>query len=1014
LARAGARHVLVVLGIGAAAAVLAGVDSASLAAGDRSLGRAVAAIDSGERGVRADWGGIPAQGAPPFRRLDASARRSLKPLLDAPPTAAMLLREAEIGGALTDLAAIDDVGRWVHLRSGRLPRACTPARCEVVQLAGSGRLPHVPGLRVIRVGRGSIASALPFAGLLSSSSQSSILTSAARYHQPAAPPFLLAEGVSGLAAAPALSEFQRTYSWLTPLTASSLHPWSVDSFVECVARARSDLEASGQAFTLQAPVDQVAQAAATARVGERRLLLLGGVGAALLLSFTVLAAVAGRREARATARRLTWLGARAWQVALLDGAEAAAVALLGAIAGWVAGIGLGAAAARHLGGAAGPVLAHSAASGAGIALAAVLALVSAVVLLLARRTPAIRFGGVSFTVADALALGALAAIALAALRGGADASSLARERGTGVFLLLLPGLIVFVAAIACARLLYPALRLLERAARSAPTPVRLAVISLARNPGRAAVVVTFLVASFALALFAADYRSTLAQGQSDEAAYAVPRDALVRESLDRLVPVPAAAPPSAYARLGDVAPVVRLTGDVPGLTTSQGFTLVGIPPAVVPRLDGWRSDFSSLSRAQLAGRLEPRTSMDMRGVRLPAAARTLELPAQVHGSPLDVKASILMRRGLFQTVDLGTARGRATLRARLSPAVRGGLVVRLSFLRAGGLPIGTNAGLGAQPRATGTIRLGAFSAGAQPLPVDYRAWTGVAGIRPTASGGATLLRYLLTPDTSAAIGVFRPRQPTDGRPLPAVVSPALAAAAGRDHVLPVEVEGQPVVLRVAGIASRFPTTAGDFVVADRSALSTAMNTVEPGTAVTNELWIAARRGSSPEALAQALREPPFASLDTTTRLGVLGDLRADPLGRGAVLVLGAAAVAALVLALLGVLLALASDLRDERGELFDLEAQGAEPRSLLLHLRLRSLLGVVLGLAGGLAAGTVLSAVTVGLVRLTAAATEPEPPLRLASDWSRIGLALAAFVVSSSLLAVALTRLGVGRRSEPA
>src|SRR5205814_7733822 len=134
----------------------AGIETAGLAADDRSLGRAVISIDAADRGVRVDWSGIPAQGSPAFGTVDRVARRAVAPLPGGPPTRALLLREAEIGGALTDLAAIDHVRRWVRLRNGRLPRPCTPARCEVVQLAGSGRLPHLAGLNIVRVGRGSV------------------------------------------------------------------------------------------------------------------------------------------------------------------------------------------------------------------------------------------------------------------------------------------------------------------------------------------------------------------------------------------------------------------------------------------------------------------------------------------------------------------------------------------------------------------------------------------------------------------------------------------------------------------------------------------------------------------------------------------------------------------------------------------------------------------------------------------------------------------------------------------
>ena len=999
LGRGGGRYLLVVLGIAVAAAVLAGVDGAGLAAGDRSLGRAVLAIDQADRGVRVDWSGIPSQGAPSLGALDSEAQRALARLPGGRPARVLFFRESEIGGALTDLAAIDDLGRWARVRSGRLPRPCTPARCEVLQLAGAGPLPHLPGLHIVRVGRGSVTSRFPFGPLLSSSSQRSILTSSARYHQPAQPPFLLADGVAGLASTRLLADFQRTYSWLLPLTASSVHPWTADAFVTQTAQAQSDLDAQGQGFLLAAPTEQVAQAAATARAGQRRLLLLGGAGAALLLGFVVLAAAAGRREAQASARRLGWLGGSRWQLFLLDGTEAAAVAALGVVLGWAAGTALAAGAAHRLGDAAGAVLDHSALSGGAAGLAVLLAAGAALVLVLTRRSPDLAFGGVSLTVLDALALGALAAIVLGALRGEADASALARDGGTGVFLLLLPGLVVFVAAVAAARLLYPMLRLLERLARRASLPVRLAATSLARSPGRAAIVVSFLVASFALALFASAYRSTLAQGQADEAAYAVPRDAVARESLDDLVPVSAAASPSAYRRRGDAAPVLRQSGDVSGLTTSQGFTLLGIPPGILPGLDGWRSDFSALSRAELARRIAARPSA-MRGVRLPAKARTLEVPAAVNGTPLDVKATVMSPRRLFTTLDLGTVRGSTTLRAPLPPALRGGLLVRLSFLRAGGLPIGTNAGLGAQPRTEGTLRLGAFRAGGQTLATDYAEWTGGQGVRATGS----TVRYLLTPDSGIAIGVFRPRQPTDGRALPAVVSPALAAAAGRHGLLPTMVEGEPLLLRVTGIASRFPTVQGDVVVMDRTAVSTALNATAPGTGVTNELWIDARPGSSPQALARALRRPPFASLDVSTRRGTLSRLRADPLGRGAVLVLGSAALAALALALAGVLLALVSDLRDERGELHDLESQGAEPRALLRHLRLRFLISICFGVVGGLVAGTILSALAVSLIRLTAGAGEPLPPLRLAVDWPLVGIALAAFLVAALLPAFALTR----------
>ena len=67
-------------------------------------------------------------------------------------------------------------------------------------------------------------------------------------------------------------------------------------------------------------------------------------------------------------------------------------------------------------------------------------------------------------------------------------------------------------------------------------------------------------------------------------------------------------------------------------------------------------------------------------------------------------------------------------------------------------------------------------------------------------------------------------------------------------------------------------------------------------------------------------------------------------------------------------------MRDERGELFDLEAQGASPATLRAHLRLRALLVAAFGVVGGIALGAILASLVIALVSVTAAATGPSRP----------------------------------------
>jgi ABC-type antimicrobial peptide transport system permease subunit len=151
--------------------------------------------------------------------------------------------------------------------------------------------------------------------------------------------------------------------------------------------------------------------------------------------------------------------------------------------------------------------------------------------------------------------------------------------------------------------------------------------------------------------------------------------------------------------------------------------------------------------------------------------------------------------------------------------------------------------------------------------------------------------------------------------------------------------------------------------------------------------------------------PNTPELTVTSRADTLARLEADPLARGALLTLAGTAVVALVLALLGLVLSVVGDVRDDRGELFDLEAQGASPATIRTHLRLRAALVAAFGVLGGLGLGAILSALVISLVSVTASAAEPQPPLRLSLDVPLIVLAAVGYVAAAALLVGAATML---------
>ncbi len=783
LARRGERVLLVAFGIAAGSALLAAVLAGSLVAQDRSVERATARVPAEDRTVRLVWGGIASGPGTDIAKLDRTSRRALAPLVQA-PTRAMLFRTSQSNGHLFDLGAIDGLGRYVHVRAGRLPRPCHAERCEVLQLGGAGPVPPIPGLRLVRVGRATLDSPLPFGNLITRETYASVLSSALLYHTAPTPPLLLANGVDGLARIPVFVPTFRSYTWAAPLRPAAVHPWTIERFARRVTQIRSALQYRSLRFDLTA--------------------------------------------------------------------ETAVVAVAGAAIGWAAGCGIGAFVAARAGAPAGAVLAHSVVAGRGFVLATAIAAAAALVVLLSLRAGTARLGALTVTPVDAAALGALVAVVIALARGAADTRALADERGTGAVLLVLPALIAFVAAVLWARVLTPALRTLERQGRNAPVPFRLAALSLARNPGRAAVAVAFLVVSLGLALFAETYRSTLARGETDQAAFAVPADYVVREDLTKLVPVFQAAALHRFQSLAPgvrAIPVLRLSGNVSRLEGSPGLTLLGLRAQDIPRLR-WRGDYSPLSRDEIAQRLRPGRDVSLRGVRLPESARRLVLPVRAQGDELAVRAIVITPTGSAQGIRLGTTTSRR-LAARVPANARGGLLVSLTFdLTNTGLHGVPNGGVNAAAVAQGTLRLGRPSVDGRVLPLDFAHWTATGGL--TATGGGRI-RYVVTGD---AVARFRARQPTDDQPVPIVASQTLAAAAGPGGVLPVNVATGTIVGRVVGIVRRVPTVDEDVVIADGPTVATALNTTAPGSGTANELWLDAHleaQGAAPATLRQHLR-----------------------------------------------------------------------------------------------------------------------------------------------------------------
>ncbi|HYZ78435.1 MAG TPA: hypothetical protein VE596_13785, partial [Gaiellaceae bacterium] len=501
----------------------------------------------------------------------------------------------------TELAAMgNQLERFLQADEGRLPRPCTPRLCEFVWLrlppttAGlpppSSKPPTIPGFRLRLVGTVHQIGPAPLPDF----------------------PAFVTRGFGLLGS----EEVARggVLGWSVPLRKVVDHPWGLDGALRRAAAARSDLGSRLEQVDLDVSAASLQQARAKSTASGRRLLIVAGSLAAILLAYLLFVGARLREDVKSTGERLTASGARRWQIRTIGTLEVGGAALVGSIAGWLLG---GAAAVwliSRLGGAGWPAATHALTAPAALALgAACAAAVTGLVVMAATMRP-LSVAGRSLDIADVAAIGAVVTLAAGFAQGALDPGRLAEGEGSPALLLVAPALVGLVAAVVGGRLVMPALRGLERLARRASPVLRLSALTVVRRPGEAAVLAAFLSITLGLSLFLAVYRSTLERSRRDELAYAAPTAFRLSESLRSLVPVTSVP-------LGDIPgatklPVLRLSGNAPRPSGGVSFTLLGVPARALPVLDGWRGDFSALSPRAIAAKLAARRDTSFEAIPL--------------------------------------------------------------------------------------------------------------------------------------------------------------------------------------------------------------------------------------------------------------------------------------------------------------------------------------------------------------------------------------------------------------
>jgi len=883
----------------------------------------------------------------------------------------------------------------IRLESGRLPEGCQGRTCEAVSLEGKARagdrVPLGKGRFAQIVGRGSLRpSALPDRSQLA---RQTLLV------ESLAPPLR-----------PLVRQTGSTVVDSAALDPAKVHAFDLTSLSERFRRQIIRLERGDSLVRATAPVAMLDDLRSRGAVARRRLLLVAGQAAALIIAFAGYIASARRRESELAESQLLALGASRRQIRLARGAEAlfpSLAAVLLALAGLVVAAVL-LADSRRL-----PLaFVHSA-----LPLATLLAVVAAgafscAMLVVSVATPRqSRFGLGALELTALVALGVL--VWQTAATGALDPNRVARDGGPVI--LVLPALGFFVAGVLMLRLLPVGLRAGEHVAQRGPVAARLALLTAARSPRETAAATTFLAVALGSALFSVNYRATLERQARDQARFAA--GAAWRLTQNAPGSAQGITPLNRFAALSRErpTPAMRIDADLVEASPEGAqlpITVLALPAARLRNLLGWRTNFSQRSPTAIADRLRPRP-VALKGPRIEGDEVRVWARSQTD-YPRLVILHLLLRGQGFAHLRLGVASTRwARLEAPLPRRLQGAQLVGIEES-----PTYTPVDFRYDPK--GFVDLGRIElrrGGVWTALPSLGDWTettspdGRAGIlvsqalkrAPIAHSLRFYLNGTFLPLIRPRTGLPDPNPGFETGPLPVLASNGIANQAV-DGLLTLDLPGKQLEGRVAATARLFPTITdrkSAFVVVDYQTLFAAMNADQPGLLGPGEAWFFQRQHPR---FAAALPHPPFRVEHAVSARALERRLLEDPLALGTRTMLADTAVIAAVLALVGLVLAGRSALAAERLLLAEYEALGVARSTLRRSAQLRLVALSLLGLAGGLLGAFFSSRITAAFVAVSGTATRPLPPIVAVITWPAAAAIVLCVVVAGAVSAAVVAR----------
>ena len=781
----------------------------------------------------------------------------------------------------------------------------------------------------------------------------------------------------------------------------------------------------------------------------RSLLAICAVLVALLAAAALLVVarlLAGQREGESA--MLVSRGATRWQLARLALAEAVPVCLAAAAVGGLAGVAL-----ARAGAGTGPVPLAAAVtsawpSAAVVAVGAVLILLAPVLRTVTPGTARVRRGRQAALAGFSRAGLDVALVLLAVLAGwelrrysAVSPSGGSGSGGVDPVLVAAPALALAGGAVAALRLLPLGGKVGDRlAARGRRLTAALASWQISRQPIRQGGAVLLIVLAVATAGLVLAQRASGTRSDRDQAAFTAGADVRVQppESLTagqagRLSQTPGVHQSMPVA----TSPATTGSGETVALDARQAAAVTLLRADQLPRAAG--PLFAAITPAGPAAGLalpgrpaRVAITASIGPATLPLAPVTVIITVQdADGDAYALTAGTLPVDGRDHPLAAAVPGGGAVYPLRVTAITAAYTLPTRSAADKQGAVFAVTSLSGAAGRApVAGAALGRWQAQATSpeLAAAQAAFPGVAGaaLLPAVAGtavaaGATQVTFQAGYGQIEGGSAAAPTLPVTGqltlaaagrsaRPIPGLATRGYLTAnhTAVGSTVQAGIGGVSLAVKIVGVVASFPTVplSGGAVIVDLATVQGQLASRALAPAQPSQWWLATASGRPPPGLTTRLP----AGTSVTSASALTESLLNDPVSAVPRHALLAVALAAVLLAITGFCVSIASGVRQRRAENALLAALGVPPGAAAGQLALENLMLSGPSALAGLALGAVLAELLVPAITLTTTATIPVPPVLIEFSWP-LTLALAVAVAVIPVLAGAMA---LARRPDPA